>query len=219
MTSQIFPPSANRIARLSLVVVVLAIPLFAGIWILYNQSSGKTGAGIVYEQPIAFSHLIHAGRLSLDCRYCHTSVETSSFAGIPSIEQCMTCHSQIAKGLPDIEALAASERSGTPIVWRRVNNLPDYVYFDHSIHVAKGVACETCHGRIDQMSVVYQVAPMTMDWCLNCHKNPTPYLRPPDAVYVMGWQGDANHPAPAELMTYLYSLETQRLTDCDVCHR
>ncbi len=217
--AQIFPRNANRIARFSLLAFILAIPILAGVWILYNQSSGKTGADIVYEQPIAFSHLIHAGRLGLDCRYCHTSVETSSFAGMPSTEQCMTCHSQIVQGLPDIEALAASEQSGTPIAWRQVDNLPDYVYFDHSIHVAKGVACETCHGRVDQMSVVYQVEPMTMDWCLNCHKNPVPYLRPPDAVFAMGWQPNPDQAAPADLVTYMDSIETQRLTDCDVCHR
>src|SRR5215212_720257 len=165
--SQIFPRSANTIARLSMVGVAFAIPVFIGLWALSLQSQANTGVGTVIEQPIAFSHLIHAGTLGLDCRYCHTSVETSSFAGMPSTQQCMTCHSQIVQGLSDIQALAASLNTGAPIHWQRVYNLPDYVYFDHAAHTSGGIACETCHGRVDQMSVVYKATPLTMDWCLN----------------------------------------------------
>ncbi len=214
--AQIFPRSANAIARLTLIGLALAIPLFVGLWALYLQSSTNTGVGTVVEQPIAFSHEIHAGTLGLDCRYCHTSVEKSAFAGMPSTQQCMTCHSQIVQGLPDIEALAASLNTGTPISWNPVYTLPDYVYFDHSAHVGGGIACETCHGRVDQMSVVYKTAPLTMQWCVNCHTNPGPNIRPQDAVFKMGWQPTTADQKAERIYT---TIETQHLTDCDVCHR
>jgi hypothetical protein len=214
--SQIFPQSANTIARLTLIGAVCAIPLFIALWALSLQSQASSGVGIVVEQPIAFSHLIHAGTLGLDCRYCHTSVETSSFAGMPSTQQCMTCHSQVAQGLPDIQSLVASLNSGVPIHWQRVYNLPDYVYFDHAVHTSGGIACETCHGRVDQMSVVYKATPLTMDWCLNCHRNPAPYVHSFNAVFAMEQQSSVDDQKAQRIYT---TIQTQHLTDCDVCHR
>jgi len=216
--SQLFPRSANRIARLTLIGLALAIPLFIGLWALSLQSPNNTGMGTAVEQPIAFSHEIHAGRLDISCIYCHTTAETSPFAGMPSTQQCMTCHSQIVQGLPDVEALAASLQQNIPIEWHRVYNLPDYVYFDHSAHVNGGIACETCHGRVDQMSVVSQAVPLTMDWCLSCHRNPTPNIRPVADVAVMGWQPSANDQAAATPLEQ-YAINTMHLTDCDICHR
>lgn len=220
---QLFPRSANTIARLSLVALVLAIPAFVGLWALYNQSSVSTHEGAIIEQPIAFSHQIHAGRLGLDCRYCHTTTQTAAFAGMPSTEQCMTCHSQIARGLPDISALAASQQNGVPVVWQRVYNLPDYTYFDHSAHVNNGVACETCHGRVDQMSIVYQAAPLTMQWCVGCHRAPAEQLRPQAGVFTMGWHPDlidsGSDETTGDVLVSQYGISTQHLTDCDVCHR
>jgi ferredoxin len=128
----------------------------------------------------------------------------------------MTCHSQVVQGLPDIAALAASLNTNTPINWVRVNQLPDYVYFDHSVHVHGGIACETCHGRVDQMSVAYKTQSLTMQWCLNCHSNPQPDVRPEDAVFTMGWQPTTDEQKAERIYT---TIETQHLLDCDVCHR
>ncbi len=217
--SQMFPRSANAIARLSLVGLALAIPLLLGLWAAYNQSSANTGVGVVHQQPIAFSHVIHAGQLGLDCRYCHTTTENSPFAGMPTTEQCMTCHSQVAQGFPGVAEVIASQQSGTPIQWQQVYHLPDYVYFDHSIHISKGVACETCHGRVDEMSIVYQATPMTMQWCINCHRDPAQYIRPRQDVALMGWSADPRQQMTGEELVYEYGIKTQHLTDCDVCHR
>ena len=217
--SQMFPRSANTIARLSLIGFALAIPLFVSLWVMYDQSAANTRIGVVHEQPIPFSHLIHAGRLSLDCRYCHISVENSPFAGIPTTQQCMNCHSQVAQDLPGVEVVVASRQSGSLIDWQRVHNLPDYVYFDHSIHINKGVACETCHGRVDEMSILYQVTPMTMEWCLNCHHDPGQFIRPSADVTVMGWSASSSQPVSGETLAQEYGIETRHLTNCDVCHR
>ena len=215
--SQIFPRSANAISRLTLIGLALALPLFVGLWAMYNASSANTGVGTAVEQPIPFSHLIHAGRLGLDCRYCHTGVETSSFAGMPATSVCMNCHSQIVKGVPGIEQLISSQQTATSIIWQRVYKLPDYVYFDHSAHVNAGVACESCHGRVDQMSVVSKAEPMTMQWCIDCHRNPAPNLRPRQDVTLMGWH--PTEPISGEELVYEYGIKTQHLTDCDTCHR
>src|SRR5262249_40344118 len=145
-----------------------------------------------------------------------TSVENSSFAGMPSTQQCMTCHSQIVQGIPDIETLAVSLNTNTPISWVRVDQLPDYVYFDHSAHVDGGIACETCHGRVDEMSVVYKTQSMSMQWCVSCHSNPQPNVRPEDAVFTMGWQPTAADQQAERIYT---AIETQHLINCDVCHR
>ncbi len=217
--SQIFPRSANVISRLTLVGLALAVPLLIGMWALYNQSSPATGAGRAIEQPIPFSHLIHAGRLNIDCRYCHTSAETSPFAGMPATSLCMNCHSKIMQGLPAIEELAASQKTGIPIAWQRVYNLPDYVYFNHSAHVNKGVACETCHGRVDQMSVISQAAPLTMDWCLSCHRAPANNLRPESAITTMGWSPDSAAPISGAALMKTFNINTQPLTECYTCHR
>ena len=216
---QIFPRSANVIARLSLISLALLIPILIGMWVLFNQSFANTNQDVIIEQPISFSHEIHAGRLQLDCRYCHTSVQNSAFAGMPSTKQCMTCHSQVVETLPGTEALVSSFETGTPIVWQRVDSLPDFVYFNHSAHVDNGVACETCHGRVDEMSIVYQTQPLTMQWCLGCHRDPANNLRPEADVFTMGWTGNPSVPISGTTLVDAYGIQTQRLTGCYVCHR
>lgn len=217
--SQIFHPSMNVIARVGLLVIVLLLVGVAWLGMTIARSPYTTQVGVAKAQPIPFSHKQHVGGLGMDCRYCHTSVETSSSASIPSTETCMGCHAQVAKESPLLEALRASYETDKPLEWVRVHDLPDYVYFNHAIHVKKGVGCETCHGRIDQMPVVAKAKSLQMDWCLECHRNPEPFLRPPSAVFTMGWQPPADPISLANQGVGHDSLHANSLTDCSVCHR
>src|SRR5215467_8887904 len=185
--SQIFHYTANTYAKMSLIVVAGLIG-FAG-WALdrASRSDYTTRANQEREQPVPFSHAHHVGGLGFDCRYCHTTVETSGFANIPPTKTCMNCHSQIWSTSPTLEPVRASFRENKSINWTRVHDLPDFVYFNHSIHVAKGVGCETCHGRVDRMAQVSQATPLSMGWCVGCHRDPTPNLRPRSEVTTMGW--------------------------------
>ena len=175
---QIFHRSANLIARVSIIGVVLLIGALG--WALYaiELSPYYTNVGEAPPQPVPFSHRHHVGELGLDCRYCHTSVENSSFAGIPPTQTCMTCHSQIWTNAAMLEPVRSSYRTGKSIEWTRVNALPDFVYFDHSIHISKGIGCTTCHGPIATMPMTYKAGTLYMEWCLNCHRQPEKLVRP-----------------------------------------
>src|SRR6267142_2232096 len=186
--SQIFHRSANTIARVSIFGAVFFI---AGLLVLFaevNRSPWVTEARVAREQPVPFSHQHHVAGLGIDCRYCHTSVENSSFAGIPPTKTCMNCHSQIWTNAQMLEPVRASYRTGESLQWTRVNQLPDFVYFNHSIHVTKGVGCNDCHGPVDQMPLMYQQASLQMEWCLNCHRAPEKFLRPREEVFNMRYQ-------------------------------
>jgi hypothetical protein len=218
--SQIFHHSANTFARITLFGAV-AVVVFAG-WILYefNGSAYVTRATQVREQPIPFSHAHHVGGLGIDCRYCHTSVETSGFANIPPTKTCMNCHSQIWSTSPTLEPVRASFRTGASIQWTRVHDLPDFVYFDHSIHVNKGVGCETCHGRVDRMSLTWQANSLQMEWCLQCHRNPEKYVRPREFVTTMGYQPAGDQTEIGRRLVSEYKIQNARtLTSCNTCHR
>lgn len=188
--AQIFPKWANEIpGRIALGLIIIVTALIAGVW--YYFSPEYTDVGYAPTQPIDYSHKIHAGQLGLDCQYCHTSVDKSKQANVPPTETCMNCHGQIDSQKPDeIQKVRDSWESGESIEWVRVHNLPDYAYFNHAIHVNVGVGCETCHGRIDKMDVVYQKEPLSMSWCLDCHRNPEQYVRPVDEVTTMGFVAD-----------------------------
>jgi cytochrome c7-like protein len=177
-----------------------------------------TGVGVARAQPLMFSHKHHVADDGIDCRYCHTSVEDSAFAGIPSTDVCMNCHRQIWNESEMLAPVRESYRTGTPIVWNRVHDLPDFVYFDHSIHVAKGVGCETCHGRVDQMPLVWKVNTLQMEWCLECHRNPERHVRPRDQIVTMGWR-----PPNGDQLTLgrrlVQEYRIERKTDCSTCHR
>jgi tRNA(His) 5'-end guanylyltransferase len=156
----------------------------------------------------------------IDCRYCHQSVETSSFADIPPTETCMTCHSQIWNQSPVLEPVRESFRTGQPIQWNRVNDLPDYVYFNHSIHIAKGVGCETCHGRVDQMPLTWKANTLYMEFCLNCHRHPEQYVRPKDQVFTMGYKPAIDQAILGPQLVKEYNIQSpSRLDDCYICHR
>lgn len=214
---QLFPPSANNTARGSLAVLVV---LLIGTGLAFDRlqrSPFVTREGEVVQQPVPFSHDHHVAAMGIQCQYCHTSVEESAFAGIPSTSVCMNCHKQVWNDSPMLEPVRASFRTGEPLEWNRVHDLPDFVYFDHSIHVAKGVGCETCHGRVDQMPLMYQHASLQMEWCLECHRNPEEFVRPREEVYTMGWERPADDPELGARLVDEYDIES--LDSCSVCHR
>lgn len=215
--SQIFHPSTNTLSRLTLFGALFAVGgLLYGLAVL-NRSSYMTQAQVAREQPVPFSHKHHVGELGLDCRYCHTSVEVSRNAGFPPTQTCMNCHAQIWAQSPTLEPVRSSFRTGASIEWTKVYDLPDFVYFNHSIHIAKGVGCVSCHGRVDLMNLTYQQPSLQMEWCLQCHRNPEPYLRPRSEVFSMTWQPPADQPnLGAELVA---AHRVKGRVDCTACHR
>ena len=231
--SQIFPRSANALARTSLALVLAAAGLVGLILLILMQSSWLTRQNEVVEQPVQFSHAHHAGGEGFDCRYCHTSVETSSFAGIPPTKTCMNCHSQLWTNAAILEPVRASFRDDTPLTWIRVNNLPDFVYFNHSIHIHQGVGCVSCHGRVDEMPMTFQAQPLLMGWCLDCHRAPEKYLRPRSEVFNMAYQQPTTGQAVTvdgqqftdqlalgmHLKQQYNVANVQHMTSCSICHR
>lgn len=216
--------------------MLTAVVLVAGLlWAAaaFQRSPYFTYQRVAKMQPVPFSHQHHVAGLGIDCRYCHTSVETSGFAGIPPTKTCMNCHSQIWTNAPMLEPVRESYRSGKSLVWTRVNDLPDFVYFDHSIHVNKGVGCDTCHGPVNKMPLMYSYASLQMEWCLNCHRAPEKFLRPRDQVFNTSYlQPTSSNPVSVNGKTYTdqlamgndlktaYHLRSVRdITNCNTCHR
>jgi hypothetical protein len=218
---QVFPKAANQWSRASLVGVVFL--LLAAVWLiaLIQRSDYVTAANEFIEQPVQFSHQHHAGGIGIDCRYCHTSVEVSSSAGIPPTKTCINCHSQIWSTSPYLEPVRASFREERPLRWIRVHDLPDFVYFNHSVHVNKGVGCETCHGRVDRMPLMVQQASLQMEWCLECHRDPAQFVRPRSAVFQMGYVPEGgDQRAVGERLVREYNIaDVRHMTSCSVCHR
>ena len=194
---QIFPRGANDLARISIVVGLLGLAGVVWGGSLLHHSGYRTGEDIFLHQPVPFSHEHHARGLGLDCRYCHTSVETAASAGIPPIATCMNCHSQLWTNAELLEPVRESWRSGVPIQWERVHDLPDFVYFNHAVHVAKGIGCSECHGRVDQMPLTIQKVSLDMQWCLDCHRDPASRVRPRERVFDMAY--DHSTPSPEDL--------------------
>ena len=213
----VFGPAATTIGRTILGTVAGLAVLTVGVLLALQRSSWITGEDVVVDQPIQFSHERHVAGNGIDCRYCHVSVERSSFAGIPPTRTCINCHSQVFAEAEYLEPVRASWRTGAPLVWQRVHDLPDHVYFNHSIHVAKGVGCATCHGRVDRMPLIRQAAPLTMQWCLDCHREPERFVRPRTAVFDMEYQPPADQLALGRTLVERYQI--RRLTDCYTCHR
>jgi len=214
---QIFHPSTNTISRVSIYgcAIIIAVLSFA----LYEigQSPYYTRQNLPQPQPVPFSHRHHAAELGIDCRYCHDTVETSAFAGIPSTQTCMTCHSQIWTNSPMLKPVRESYETGRSLSWTRVNALPDFAYFNHSIHVAKGIGCTTCHGAIGTMTLTWQATTMQMSWCLGCHREPEKYVRPRDQVFNINYRPPPNQMALGRKLVREYKI--QSLTSCDTCHR
>jgi cytochrome c7-like protein len=218
--SQIFHRSTNIYSRLSILALVGVAGLAGGVVAMVHLSGYNTNQDMFVEQPIQFSHAHHVGGEGIDCRYCHTSVEESAFANIPPTKTCMNCHSQLWTNAPILEPVRASLRENKPLHWTRVHDLPDFVYFNHSIHVKQGVGCATCHGRVDKMPLMYQHANLQMNWCINCHRHPAQYVRPRDQVYNMAWEPPADDPGLGERLVKEYKISSvEQLTSCSTCHR
>jgi len=217
--SQIFQKSANALSRVSMIsLVVLLGGVGYAAWEI-NRGSLTTGQGVTVEQPIPFSHDHHVSGLGIDCRYCHTAVETSSSAGIPPTATCYNCHRLIWNDAPMLAPVRESFRTGQPLTWNKVHDLPDFVYFNHSIHIAKGVGCVSCHGRIDRMKLVYQANSLQMRWCLDCHRHPEPNLRPRSEIFNMTWEAKDQNVLGAKLRKEYGLRSTFALTNCSTCHR
>lgn len=215
----VFPKWTNAILPTALAVGGVA-PLYAVLMVAYGFSPETTDVGYAPRQPIDYSHALHAGELGIDCRYCHTTVETADFAAIPPTATCMNCHNQIHKDSDKLVALWDSFRTGEPIRWKKVHDLPDYAFFSHQAHVARGVSCVECHGRVDRMEVVFQHEPLSMGWCLECHRDPDDALRDPAHVFDLGKNWDAD-PAvrndEGSVWRELNNLNPSQ--DCSTCHR
>lgn len=231
--AQIFHQSFNTLSKVSVVAAVLvaggaglaALQIAKGPFVTQLDES--------IQQPVPFSHKHHVGGLGFDCRNCHTTVEESSFAGLPATKTCMGCHSQVWKDAALLEPIRESYRTDKPVDWVRVHDLPEFVYFQHGVHVKKGVGCEECHGRVDQMPLMRRQSPLTMEWCLSCHRDPVSHLRPREDVTVMGWEDEFRRAAQAdeksheetnEMLSDLRSklaaeYKVEKLTHCSVCHR
>jgi hypothetical protein len=218
--SQIFHRSTNTLSRLSIFGGLIIFGLTLWIVVAVNRSGYVTQAGIAREQPIQFSHAHHVGGMGIDCRYCHTSAEDSAFANVPPTKTCMSCHSQIWSDSPMLEPVRSSFRSGEALRWTRVHDLPDFAYFNHSIHVRQGVGCATCHGPVDKMPLMYQYASLQMEWCLECHRQPERFIRPRDQVFNMEWEPPADDPGLGARLKKEYGIASvEHLTSCSTCHR
>ncbi len=226
--AQIFHPSANTIAKASIFGFVFMLCFIGSLTMGYDRSTWRSGVGERKDQPVPFSHEHHVRGLGIDCRYCHTAVESSHFAGVPATKTCMTCHSQIWTNAALLEPVRNSWRTNTPIKWTRIHNLPEFVYFNHSIHIAKGVGCATCHGAVDTMPLMYQHGSLQMQWCLNCHRNPEQFLRPRGEIYNLHYNPEEDESLPVamrsqaklgESLVKEYHIHKEQLTNCSVCHR
>jgi hypothetical protein len=217
---QIFHPAMNTVARGILIGLPL-VSILGGVGLAYGitASPWMSLQHVTQEQPVPFSHEHHVNGLGLDCRYCHTSVTESPFAGIPPTKTCMTCHSKIWTNAELLAPVRESFATQVPIQWVRVHDLPDYVYFDHSIHVAKGVGCEECHGHVEQMPLMRKVASLQMSWCLECHRAPESHLRPREEVFNMTWQPPEDREALGRKLVAEYHIQKEQLTNCSICHR
>ena len=215
--AQIFHRSTNTISRVSIYGAVILIAVLGYAVSVVNQTSYVTEVHNARPQPVPFSHKHHVGELGLDCRYCHSSVEESSSAGMPPTQTCMACHSQIWTGAAILEPVRVSYRDSTPISWTRVNALPDFVYFNHSIHIAKGVGCTTCHGPVGEMNITWREESLYMRWCLECHNAPEKYLRPKSEVFNAFYKPPSNQEELGRRLMVEYKV--QKLTTCTTCHR
>jgi len=212
--AQIFHRSFNVIARVSIFGAVFFLVALGWVGARIVRSPYSTGAFVAVEQPIPFSHRHHVGDLKIDCRFCHQSVEQTAFAGMPATKTCMNCHSQIWAGSAMLSPVRDSYRDDRPIAWNRVHQLPDFAHFNHSIHIAKGIGCASCHGRVDQMPLTWQVHTLHMEWCLDCHRNPARHVRPREEVFNLAWE----RPDDFDARRYIEEYRVKEKTSCSVCH-
>lgn len=217
--AQVFSRTSNVLVRAGGVFAVLGAGVVSAIATAVYMSPAVNNVGLAKAQPIPFSHQRHVGGNGMDCRYCHTTVEKSNFAGIPPTETCMTCHSQLLTNAAMLQPVHDSWKNNKPIEWTRIYDLPDFVYFDHSIHIAKGVGCTTCHGPINEMSLTYKANTLYMGWCLQCHRHPEKYVRPLDQVFSVDWKPGKDQESAGKKLVEQYGIQKAQLTNCSICHR
>jgi hypothetical protein len=217
--SQIFHPGMNTLSKLTIFGGLFILAAAGWAWDRINRSPYVTEAAVVREQPVPFSHEHHIAGLGIDCRFCHASVENSPFAGLPSTEICMGCHSQIWRDSPMLAPVRDSFRTGKPLVWTRVHDLPDFVYFDHSIHLAKGIGCESCHGRVDRMPLMRRAATLQMSWCLDCHEKPERHIRERSEIYQFDRPPRGSADSHGLELVKAYGIDRKQMLDCWICHR
>jgi hypothetical protein len=220
MSSQLFTPKHNTLARLTLLLFIGGAAGFLGFMDILHRSPYVRYTKVRREQPVPFSHKHHVN-MGIDCRYCHHSVEESLFAGVPATQTCMNCHNIMWKESDMLEPVRESWATDESLEWTRVHDLPDFVYFNHSIHVNNGIGCATCHGRVDKMPLTWREEPLFMKWCLECHRNPSEFVRPADKIYDMAYDPQSLPLEEREALVEAYGIETQnhRLTNCSICHR
>lgn len=217
--AQVFSPSANTAFKVTLILLVfLAAGGLCALDVIHKSPYVRY-TGVARSQPIPFSHKHHTN-MGIDCRYCHTTVEDSSFANIPPTHVCMNCHKEIFNNAEILEPVRSSYETGEPLEWVRVNDLPDHVYFNHSIHVNKGIGCETCHGPVNEMPLMRREEPLFMRWCLDCHREPEKFIRPRDKVFEFGYEPDEDQLVLGKRLVEEHNVPTDlSLTDCWICHR
>ncbi|MBI1386972.1 MAG: cytochrome C [bacterium] len=216
MSKFTFPKWINYL-RPALGVAAILVPAYVIFLLYYGGSPYNTDIGYAPQQPVPYSHEIHAGQLGMDCRYCHNTVDQTAHASIPPTQTCMNCHKMIRPDSDKLLPVRDSFATGMPIEWVRVHDLPDFVYFNHSAHVTRGISCVSCHGRVDKMEVVSQEKPLSMAWCLDCHRNPEKNLRPLDKVYDLSWAPEEGQEVVGARIKKLYNINPP--TDCSTCHR
>ena len=217
MSRYVFPRWSNLLLP-SIIIVGAIAPLYAAMMVAYGFSPKTLDAGYMPDQPIPYSHALHVGQLGMDCRYCHTTVDRAAFAAIPPTQTCMNCHTQVQKDSPKLAKLRDSYTTGLPVEWLKVHMLPDYAYFNHAAHVNRGVVCVSCHGRVDQMEVVFQKAPLSMGWCLECHRDAVPNLRPTDEVFNLAYDPTAKLSREQQLaLRDKFNIHPSE--NCSTCHR
>jgi len=216
--AQVFGRSMNWVATGSIVGGVIVLGTALGVLLNVNRLDYVSQVGVARDQPVPFSHKHHVTGIGIDCRYCHTTVEESAFAGIPPTETCMTCHSMLWTEAAILEPVRASFRDDEPLQWTRVHDLPDFVYFKHDIHISKGIGCQSCHGQVDQMPLMWKENTLNMEWCLECHRAPENHIRPKEEVFNMNWTPPTNQDELGRRLVKQYDVQTAQLTDCSICH-
>jgi hypothetical protein len=221
--SDIFPKWTNRLPLMIIIgAVLIGSGVTAGCW--YYFTNKYTNVGYMPVQPVAFSHAIHANQLGMDCRYCHNGVEKSWYSNIPASSVCMNCHSVVLKDDPKLAVVRDSYQTGKPIPWVQIHKLPDYVYFNHSVHVNRGISCVECHGNINHMDEVYQAKPLGMAFCLDCHRDPAAHLRPPEKITDLDWKWSADPLQAVEMQKlngqkFAHDWKVESMQNCSACHR
>ena len=216
--ANVFPKWVNTIPiKVVVAVILIKTAVIAGF--TYYATPKYTRVGYAPTQPVAFSHALHSGQLEIDCRYCHTNVDRSEHSNVPATEVCMSCHSMVRKDDPILAPVRESYASGEPIPWVRIHKTPDYVYFNHAVHVNRGISCVECHGRVDQMKVVHHDKPLSMGFCLDCHRNPEEYIRPPEEVYNLAWERPKTEEFNEMAAGFVHVWKVNPPQSCSGCHR